>query len=242
MLHGGGHTARVRPGPGDPSIAQLLTLDLQTPPPVAVLRAWLGEIRRDGYTRIRTGAVSSLRTAPYDAIGFAVVQRLTLLHLDLTAPVPITASTGRPGPPPVATQRGRPADHHRFAELDRAAFPTGWALDESSIGEAAAATPRSRVRSVSTPDHGLAGYAVSGRSGRAAFLQRLAVRPEAQGNGLGRALVVDSIGWARRWRCRTMAVNTQDDNDTARRLYERAGFVARNHGLVVLERPLEPAP
>ena len=76
---------------------------------------------------------------------------------------------------------------------------------------------------------------------RAAFLQRLAVHPTAQGRGLGHALVLDSIGWARRWRCRTMAVNTQDDNNTARTLYERVGFVARNHGLVVLERPMEPA-
>ncbi len=239
MLHGGGYTARARPWPDDPSIAQLLTLDLQTPPPAAVLRAWMGELRRDAYTRVRTGAVSSLRTAPYDALGFTIIQRLTLLHLDLAAR---GARPARPAEPTPATKKGRVIDHGRFAELDHASFPVGWALDASSIGEAAAATPHQRVRFLTTTDGTLAGYAVTGRAGRAAFLQRLAVHPAAQGQGLGRALVVDSIGWAHRWRCRTMAVNTQDDNDTARRLYERAGFVARSNGLVVMERALEPAP
>lgn len=233
LLQGGGHSARVRPWPGDPSIAQLLTLDLHTPPPATVLRSWIGELRRDGYASVRTGAVSSLRTAPFDAVGFEIVQRLTLLHLDLQAPRPSPAH-GR-----VRVRKARPAEHGRYALLDHAAFPDGWALDESSIGEAAAATQRSRVRYVADAAGEPVAYAVSGRSGRAAFLQRLAVHPRAQGAGLGAALVADAVHWAARWRCRTMAVNTQEDNATARRLYERAGFVARSHGLVVLERSLE---
>jgi ribosomal-protein-alanine N-acetyltransferase len=133
-------------------------------------------------------------------------------------------------------------EHVDLAELDAAAFPSGWALDAAAIGEAGEATPRARVRAALDAHGRAVGYAVAGRSGRAAFLQRLAVLPDAQGHGVGATLVDDVIRWAGRWRCRSVAVNTQSDNGSALRLYERAGFVARSHGLVVMERSLRSAP
>ena len=235
LLRGGGHVARLRTWPGDASTAQLLTVDASSPPPVAVIRSWVEEIRRDGFRRVRTGAISELRTAPYDALGFATIQRLTLLHLDLVAPRPAVQIGD------VALRKAAGDEFGRLALLDAAAFPAGWNLDPGAIGDAAAATPRSRIRVVDAADGGRPiGYAVNGRAGRAAFLQRLAVDPAAQRRGIGAALVADGISWARRWRCRSMAVNTQDDNVTARLLYQRAGFVARPHGLVVLQIDVEP--
>lgn len=215
-------------------MAQMVTLDLQTPPPAAVLRSWLAELERTGFQRVRTGAVSELRTSPYDALGFAVVQRLVLLHLDLSGPRP--TRPGRAARP--SARPARPADVGALAELDRRAFPPGWGLDETAVLDAADATPKSRVRMIDGPDGRPIAYAISGRSARSAFLQRLAVDPEHRGRGLGAILVEDSIRWSARWRSRTISVNTQDDNVTARRLYERAGFVPRSHGLVVLERAL----
>ncbi len=201
-----------------------------------MLRAWLDDVRAEGYRAARTGAISELRTAPYDALRFTVAQRLTLLHLDLSAARPGLPGTG------VRLHRALETDLERLARLDQLAFPAGWGLDAEAITDAARATPRSRIRVVGSASRRIpAGYAISGRAGRAAFLQRLAVDPSAQGRGIGAALVADGIAWASRWRCRTMAVNTQEDNGAALALYERAGFVARSHGLVVLEYDLAGA-
>ena len=63
--------------------------------------------------------------------------------------------------------------------------------------------------------------------------------PDAQGAGVGRALVEDAITWSRRWRVDTLAVNTQHDNVRALALYESCGFQRRASGLQVLERSLD---
>ena len=89
--------------------------------------------------------------------------------------------------------------------------------------------------------HGLAGYAVAGRSLERGYLQRLAVDPAHQGHGLGTALVLDALWWLRRRGATSTLVNTQEANDAALALYERLGFRRQAEGLAVLHRPLEPA-
>lgn len=214
-------------------MAQLLTIDQRGAPHVAVLRSWLRDLEALGYRGVRTGAVSTLRLAPYEALGFREVQRLTLLHADLTKHSErLVIGAG--------LRRTRPDELGVLSALDHRAFPPGWGLDEVGIAEAAGATPRHRIRVAPHDERGEIplGYSITGRAGRLAFLQRLAVDPEAQTRGIGGALVADSLRWARRWRCHSMAVNTQDDNERALSLYKRAGFVAKTHGLVVLERAL----
>ena len=89
------------------------------------------------------------------------------------------------------------------------------------------------------PRPGPAGYAVTGVAGWRAYVQRLGVHPDAQRQGVGRALLLDGLRWARRRRARTVVVNTHEDNVAARSLYESAGFVALPQGLLVLlERTL----
>lgn len=235
LLHSGGHTARIRPWPGEPSTAQLLTLDHHASPHISVLRSWLGELSRLGYTKVRTGAVSVLRVSPYESLRFAVVQELSLLHLELSQKRELLRAE-------TPLRKPRPGEFFDLAKVDRRAFPERWGLDAAGIEEAAMATPRHRLRVASAGRSSAAvGYAVTGRAGRLAFLQRLAVDPEAQGQGIGGTLVLDSVHWARRWRCTTMAVNTQKENEPALGLYHRAGFVAHPHGLVVLERTLDGA-
>ncbi len=83
-----------------------------------------------------------------------------------------------------------------------------------------------------------AGYGLVGRAGQRGYVQRLAVHPDAQGRGLGRALVVDGLWWLRRWRVREALVNTQEGNSRAVTLYERLGFRHRPGGLAVLQADL----
>jgi ribosomal protein S18 acetylase RimI-like enzyme len=80
-------------------------------------------------------------------------------------------------------------------------------------------------------------YSIAGRAGRSSFLQRLAVAPEARGQGIGSYLVVDALRWATGEGAQRMLVNTQVSNDKALGLYEMLGFVLSNEQLKVLEWP-----
>ena len=56
------------------------------------------------------------------------------------------------------------------------------------------------------------------------LLEDLFVRPEAQGSGLGRALVTAAIERARARGCRRMELDADEHNAPARALYESLGF------------------
>ena len=65
-------------------------------------------------------------------------------------------------------------------------------------------------------------------------MQRLAVAPVAQGEGLGRALLDDGLLWLREHGAVRALVNTQEHNDRALDIYLRAGFTRLPVGLCVL--------
>ena len=246
VLRGGGASARVRPWPGSNNVAHLVTLDLRSGLHSAVLRSWLHQLSALGYTHIRTGAIRPAQRGPYDALGFTPAQELALLQYD-------TRLTGTPRVPPhlpptgVRIRRGRPSDAGLLAELDQQAFPSGWGLDAEGVLDAIRATPSSRIavavrQGDSISDRMPLGYAISGRGGRAAYLQRLAVTPEARMIGIGALLVADGLRWARRWRTHTVTVNTQSDNTPALNLYQGCGYVLQPARLVVMERSLDNIP
>jgi ribosomal protein S18 acetylase RimI-like enzyme len=81
-------------------------------------------------------------------------------------------------------------------------------------------------------------YALTGRAGPTGYLQRLAVRPAHQGEGLGRSLAVDCLHWLRRHRAIRVLVNTQATNERAFNLYVSLGFRPDANGLAVLHLPL----
>jgi ribosomal protein S18 acetylase RimI-like enzyme len=58
-----------------------------------------------------------------------------------------------------------------------------------------------------------------------AEIRALAVRPEARGSGLGRALLAAVTDRALREKVRHLVLSTQPDMKAAHRLYEQAGFV-----------------
>ncbi len=146
--------------------------------------------------------------------------------------------------------------------MDEVAFGAKWAIDIYGITESCTATPQHRARTVDfgarrmlggsnnldnnvgngadlDAIEGVVGYAISGRAGPEGYLQRLAVHPNVQGNGIGSALVFDALNWMRRSRATRAVVNTHDDNLDALRLYRRIGFRALPHGLLVAERGLD---
>lgn len=70
------------------------------------------------------------------------------------------------------------------------------------------------------------------------YVQRLAVHPDAQGQGLGRRLLLDGLHWMQRGGAWVASVNTQFDNSPALALYESVGFREEDFGLSVLAATL----
>ena len=222
---------RVRTGPwrGDHDIAYLSPLPDAPLPSAVFVRRCLDQLADRGFREVITSALSPAEQVGFLGAGFEVHERLHLLEHDLHH-VP-RADTS-------ALRRAGPADHPEVLAVDGRAFPSFWRIDESSLAEALGATPNSRFR-VASRDGWVAGYAVTGRAGRRGFLQRLAVDPEQQRHGLGRALCVDALRWLRRWRVEQAVVNTQMGNEAALALYESLGFRREADGLSVLSAALD---
>lgn len=62
------------------------------------------------------------------------------------------------------------------------------------------------------------------------WLEDLFVRADSRGEGLGRALAQRAIERARERGCARVELDTNEDNHTARGLYESLGFSVRNKG------------
>jgi ribosomal protein S18 acetylase RimI-like enzyme len=226
-------TDRLRVGPwrGDATIAQVV------PPPghltnrVTIDRC-LHELGGRGYRKALTSALTYAEQQPFLDAGFVVHERLHLLRHDLHG-VP-----SRPPRPeqPLQLRRGRRADRPSVLSVDGAAFQPFWRFDARGLDDARAATPNSRFRVAADGD--VVGYAVTGRAGAIGYLQRLAVLPDRQRRGIGRALTVDALVWVRRRGATSLLVNTQETNTAALELYEALGFQRQAYGLAVLEHPL----
>jgi ribosomal protein S18 acetylase RimI-like enzyme len=193
------------------------------------IRRCLDQLASRGFRAVLTSALASEEQVPFLATGFEVHERLHLLahHLhDLPAPVRDPR-----------LRRGTRFDRAAALAVDERAFPPFWQLDRRGLREALTATPVARFRVAA--QGGLAGYAVTGRSLDRGYLQRLAVDPGRQGEGLGTSLVLDALWWSRRRGSRMVLVNTQEQNHRAVRLYEHLGFERQDEGLAVLHRPLD---
>jgi len=232
VIRWGPERARTGPWRGNERVAYLTPAPEAPAPSVDFVRRCLDQLARLGFVRVVTGALSPVEQGAFLAAGFEVTEHLHLLGRDLRH-LPRRGSWPRPGHPGLGVRRGRVSDRPAVLGLDRRAFSPFWRLDDAGLDEALAATPRSRFR-VASDRRGVVGYAVTGRSRDKGFLQRLAVEPEHQGQGLGRLLVLDAMGWLRRWRVDRVVVNTQLDNARALELYESLGFRREPVGLSVL--------
>lgn len=222
---------RVRTGPwrGDHRVAYLTPLPDAPPPSAAFVRRCCDVLASRGYTRVVTAALAVPEQRGFLAAGFAVEEQLHLLAHDLEDLPPLTEQEQ-------FLRRAKPIDRETVLRLDAEAFPVFWRLDALGLEEAVRATPHARYRVVATPE--IVGYAITGRAGRRGFLQRLAVHPDRQRAGYGRALVLDGLRWLRRWRAERAVVNTQLENEVALALYEHLGFRREPSGLSVLSTGL----
>lgn len=212
---------------GHDDIALVVYRPGSSPPSLAEVRELLAAAGDVGITRLVTGALSPAEQAPFARAGFTVHDRLHLLSHDLV-------DLPRPPRTTERVRRARRGEHDAALAVDARAFAPFWRLDRAGLSDAIEATTSTRFRVVG--EGPVVGYAVTGRSGARGYVQRLAVDPSRQREGLGAALVIDGLRWLRRRHATSAVVNTQLDNQVAFDLYRRLGFVPQPGGLDVLTR------
>ena len=227
-----GVLARVRPWAFEPNVAHLVLYNQSRLPAPADIIGWIAELRVAGYDTVRTGALGTQAGARFERLGFEVIQSLVLLEHTSVGDAPVGPAKNE------SVVRLDDHDDTEASRVDIAAFGAGWCIDRVGIGDVRTATPRHRARAVKTED-AIVAYAISGRDGRNAYIQRLAVAPQHQQQGHGAALVADSLRWMARWRVQRALVNTHVGNTPALALYHRFGFVDLSDRLHVYERRIE---
>lgn len=245
---------RLRPWAGEAGTGLLILLSSGSAVSNAAVAASIESAAAQGYLRIRTSALSHIEAEPFLRAGFEPSQQLALLSRPIQPGL-----SERNGD--LAIRRARRRDRPSVLAVDQAAFEPIWQLDRDGLVDALRATPFRHFRVVrsdgepkprqphgfsfrhfrvarSDGDKALTGYAISGRSGPAGYLQRLAISPRQQGQGVGAALVIDGLRWMARRGATQAWVNTPQHNTGALRLYERLGFEQVHPGLQVLELDL----
>lgn len=110
----------------------------------------------------------------------------------------------------------------KLMALDNAAFPWLWRNSMAEFWEYLG-TPGVQVLAIHDHDELVAYIGVTEFDGWG-HIDRVAVRPERQGGGLGRAAVALGLEVLRRGGARRVGLSTQRSNVRSQRLYERLGF------------------
>jgi len=164
---------------------------------------------------------------------FALHQRIVLLEWK-DRPVPVHLA-----PHGITIRRMQSADLPLVVETDLASFAPLW---RNSLSAFQKAFSQAILATVAENDQGvIVGYQLSAGNPFGAHLARLAVRPEAQGRGVGAALVSDLIHKLRLRGPARLTVNTQDDNASSLALYEKTGFIRTGETFPVLISEVQEA-
>jgi [ribosomal protein S18]-alanine N-acetyltransferase len=147
--------------------------------------------------------------------GFTSRQSIVMLEREGEVPDDITL------PPDTSLRAMMPFDLPAVAEVDAAAFEMLW---QNVLPVLERAYPQAIWATVAERGSQVIGYQLSTRNPIGIHLARLAVKPALQGRGVGYALVSNLIQQARARGIYHLTVNTQSDNLTSLRLYQRLGF------------------
>lgn len=143
-------------------------------------------------------------------------------------------------PPPASLSQGlirnmRVEDLPAVNEVDKRAFNLIWQL---SLGTLHVAFHQAALATVVEIDDQPVAYQISTASAFGAHLARLAVAPEWQRRGLGKALVLDLLRRFSRQGIHRVSVNTQTDNKRSLLMYSGLGFQQTGSRHPVYQRDL----
>jgi len=128
-----------------------------------------------------------------------------------------------------------PADLPELLEVEAACFAPYWRFDGPSFLELHQTYP---YFVVAVKDGRVIGYQFNTVDAGMGFLVRIAVHPLLNSQGIGTRLMAEAVSFFRRQRVWKIALNTEEQNHHAHRLYEWFGFQLIAPQGFVLERPL----
>jgi len=184
------------------------------------------ELSRNGICRVAIIAMKDWLPGLLLDSGFDFRQDIVILE----RPEEMLACEARP--PRVRIRLMTMGDLTAVEAVDAAAFNALW---HNSLAALSRAYQQAVLATVAESEQGVIGYQISTRNTLGAHLSRLAVRPEAQGQGVGHALVADLIRSLARHGASRLTVNTQSDNATSLALYRKLGFVQTGERYPVFE-------
>jgi ribosomal protein S18 acetylase RimI-like enzyme len=164
-----------------------------------------------------TRPVTPFEARDYAACGFRELERIVLLEKELNGLPSLQAL------PNLEVRRFKRKWLQEVICLDEEAFDPFWRLDARTLLNISRQCHRNLFL-MAFVDGKMAGYAIGGVNGRSSYLQRLCVHPLYQGLGIGKALALQTLRWARGRGAMEALVNTQEGNGRALGLYSHLGF------------------
>ncbi|MEO6060578.1 MAG: GNAT family N-acetyltransferase [Thermoflexales bacterium] len=151
---------------------------------------------------------------------------------------PVTAGAVDPIAPAVERTRFRgvsAADGDTLAVVDARAFGDPWRYAPAML---ARELSMASVARVALDGDRLVGYATAVVRESGGHINRIAVDPDAQGRGVGNALLADINGQLIQLGSTRITLNTQRSNVISQRMYRSSGFRVLDPPLRVYHRPL----
>jgi ribosomal-protein-alanine N-acetyltransferase len=185
------------------------------------------ELSRQGVTTVAFVGLEEWLLAGLAANGFRLVNTIiTLQKDDLQVP-----DRGNP----LATIRpAKTNDFPAILAIDDASFVPLWRSTEEMLCEYLSQSPRFCVTEL---DGTIVGYVCLNAIGRHGHITRVVVHPDYRGQRIAVRLLAVAIDFFRERRVFGITLNTQHDNQRARRLYEWFGFrvLGREAQVMVLD-------
>ncbi|MDX9865492.1 MAG: GNAT family N-acetyltransferase, partial [Anaerolineaceae bacterium] len=113
------------------------------------------------------------------------------------------------------------SDLNHVLKLDHQAFKPLWQISWEALS---AAFQQCAYATVAERDGQIIGYQISTTTHNSTCLERLAVSPDQQNQGIGAQLVYDLIDDFQLSSAMHLTVNTQQDNLSSQALYKKMGF------------------
>ena len=172
-------------------------------------------LRHLGVARLAFHSCSDWLVAELQRSGYVIQDTVVNYYMDGLQPRTDGSRRG------VSVRAGEMADSGRILALDTDAFARFWRINRRIVGEAVTKCP---YYLVAEKDGCIVGYLMAERWERDAYISRIAVTPDHQGQGIGTRLVEEALILMRRDGLQGVLLNTQEDNASSRAMYEKLGF------------------
>jgi len=176
------------------------------------------QISKAGGAKVAAIAIQPWFQELLEASGFENPQQIVMLEWRGFAGHPSLAREANG----IRIRKMMEADLPAVEKTDFASFEPLWQNPLETLRRAYA---QALYASVIENEIGVIGYQLSTGGGQRAHLARLAVHPQVQGKGAGRALLNDLFTYLTNIGITRLSVNTQSDNQVSLNLYQRMGFV-----------------